>query len=231
VLVFIKGAGETDRDGGTRNWLSEIRADDLKYKRFGNILELQRELRASLLKLLKERFGVTPSAEQETISEQTIDATSPFESQPLKRLKLPNLDMSLARRMTARADNRAESSLSDADVLDSMLIRGLIWFDSDSREYFGTAAGIVLLAKDPSAVFPQCRFLCDAYRGTLPDGDPSDQEDVRGPVPTAIDRVISFVDRNTRHPIQIVGLERVRLDEYPSEALREALVNAVAHRN
>src|ERR1700682_5783412 len=31
-----------------------------------------------------------------------------------------------------------------------------------------------------------------------------------------------FVERNTRHPMRIVGLNRVRLDEYPSEALREA---------
>ncbi|MEW6668887.1 MAG: ATP-binding protein [Thermodesulfobacteriota bacterium] len=30
--------------------------------------------------------------------------------------------------------------------------------------------------------------------------------------------------------MRVVGLDRVRLDEYPSEALREALVNAVAHR-
>ena len=30
--------------------------------------------------------------------------------------------------------------------------------------------------------------------------------------------------------MKVVGLNRVRLDEYPVEALREALVNAVAHR-
>jgi predicted HTH transcriptional regulator len=30
--------------------------------------------------------------------------------------------------------------------------------------------------------------------------------------------------------MRIVGLNRVRIDEYPTEALREALVNAVAHR-
>ena len=35
---------------------------------------------------------------------------------------------------------------------------------------------------------------------------------------------------NTRHPMRVVGLNRVRLDEYPVEALREALVNAVVHR-
>ena len=49
-------------------------------------------------------------------------------------------------------------------------------------------------------------------------------------MPSAIDRAIAFIDRNTRHPMRVVGLNRLRLDEYPVEALREALVNAVAHR-
>ena len=62
------------------------------------------------------------------------------------------------------------------------------------------------------------------------DGDPRDHEDIRGPMPLAVDRSIAFIDRNTRHPMKVVGLNRVRLDEYPTEALREALVNAVAHR-
>ena len=41
---------------------------------------------------------------------------------------------------------------------------------------------------------------------------------------------LKFIDRNTRHPMRVVGLNRIRLDEYPTEALREALVNAAAHR-
>jgi predicted HTH transcriptional regulator len=49
-------------------------------------------------------------------------------------------------------------------------------------------------------------------------------------MPVVIDRALAFVDRNTRHPMRIVGLNRLRLDEYPQGALREALVNAVAHR-
>jgi len=49
-------------------------------------------------------------------------------------------------------------------------------------------------------------------------------------MPIAIERAIAFIDRNTRHPMRIVGLNRVRLDEYPVDGLREALVNAVAHR-
>ena len=49
-------------------------------------------------------------------------------------------------------------------------------------------------------------------------------------MPLAIERAIAFIDRNTRHPMRIIGLNRLRMDEYPVDGLREALVNAVAHR-
>lgn len=109
-------------------------------------------------------------------------------------------------------------------------MRGLVWHDPTADEHFATAAGIVLLAPDPSAIFPQCRILADAYRGTEPDGAPRDHEDLRAPMPIAIDRALAFIDRNTRHPMRVIGLNRLRIDEYPVEALREAVVNAVAHR-
>lgn len=146
ILAFIKGDRSANREEGITALLAEIDVDGFKYKRFGNIIELQKEVRAALVKLLTDKFG------------------------------------------------------------------------------------IVLLAKDPSMVFPQCRILADAYRSTEPDGDPRDHEDIRAPMPLAIDRAIAFIDRNTRHPMRIVGLNRVRLDEYPVDGLREAMVNAVAHR-
>ena len=58
----------------------------------------------------------------------------------------------------------------------------------------------MLLARDPSAVFPQCRILADAYRGVEADGAPGDHEDIRGAMPLAVDRAIAFIDRNTRTP-------------------------------
>jgi len=49
-------------------------------------------------------------------------------------------------------------------------------------------------------------------------------------MPLAIERAIAFIDRNTRHPMRIVGLNRLRLDEYPLTAYAKRLVNAVSHR-
>jgi len=230
VLAFIKGDRKVKREDGTEALLKELDDDGPKYKRFGNVIELQKEVRAALVKLLKEQFGIAPSSDENEVAQQTIEATSAFESQPLTRLRWPDLDHEVIRQLIAAAEGRDAGKLSGGDLLAGASVRGLVWHDPQAGEHYATAAGIVLLAKDPSAVFPQCRILADAYRGAEPDGNPHDHEDIRRPMPTAIDRAIAFIDRNTRHPMRVVGLNRLRLDEYPVEALREALVNAVAHR-
>lgn len=230
VLAFIKGERHVAREGGTAALLAELDADGPKYKRFGNVIELQKEVRAALVKLLQERFGIAPTSDENEIAEHTIEATSLFESQPLQRIRWRDLDLDVARRLVATAEACAPDSLSDDDLLTGATLRGLVWHDGATGEHYATAAGIILLARDPSAVFPQCRLLADAYRSTEPDSDPRDHEDIRGPMPLAIERAIAFIDRNTRHPMRIVGLNRIRLDEYPVDGLREALVNGVAHR-
>ena len=230
ILAFIKGSRGMNREEGTDAFLREIDADGFKYKRFGNVIELQKEVREALVKLLKDRFGVAPTSDEDVIAKQTIEATSTFESQLLTRIPWKDLNHKVARQLVAAAENRKADELSSADLLAEAMLRGLVWASPGSEEYYATAAGVVLLAKDPSAVFPQCRVLADTYRGSEPDGEPRDHEDIRGPMPLAIERAVSFIDRNTRHPMKIVGLNRVRIDEYPVEALREALVNAVAHR-
>ena len=230
ILVFIKGERTTQREAGTSTLLEEIEADGLKYKRFSTIIELQKEVRAALVRLLGDTFGISPTSDENLIAEHTIEATSSFESRLINRVLWRDLDMNVARNLVAAAEGQAPEGLEDDALLSAALVRGLVWYDSEHGEYFATSAGIVLLAKDPSIVFPQCRILADAYRGAEPDGEPRDHEDIRGPMSLAIDRSLAFIDRNTRHPMRIVGLNRLRLDEYPDEALREALVNAVAHR-
>ena len=230
VLAFIRGERTIEREEGTAALLAEIEADGYKYKRFGNVIELQREVRAALVKLLRDRFGISPSSDEEKTSSQTIEATSTFESSPSDRIHWRDLDHNVLRRLLAVAEERDMSDFTEDELHAGARTRGLIWLEPTSGEYFATAAGIVLLAPDPSAVFPQCRILADAYRGTELDIEPRDHEDIRAPMPVAVERALAFVDRNTRHPMRVVGLNRVRLHEYPVEALREAIVNAVAHR-
>jgi len=230
VLAFIRGERNVPREERTRAFLKEVEGDGSKYKRFANVVDLQKEVRAALVKLLAEVLGVAPTKDEDTVAAQTIQATSPFESQRLTFVRWEQLDHEVLGRLVAAAEGMAASTLTTDQLLASALTRGLVWCETGSGKHFATAAGIVLLAPDPSAPLPQCRILADAYHSTERDRDPSDQEDIRAPMPLAIDRAIAFIGRNTRHPMRIVGLNRVRLDEYPVDALREALVNAASHR-
>jgi len=47
ILAFIKGDRGVRREEGTGAFLRELDDDGLKYKRFGNVIELQKEVRSS----------------------------------------------------------------------------------------------------------------------------------------------------------------------------------------
>lgn len=112
VLAFIKGGRQVDREEGTAALLAELDADGPKYKRFGNVIELQKEVRAALVKLLRDRFGIVPTSAENVIAEQTIEATSTFESRPLDRVRWRDLDLDVARRLIAAAEQRKPDELS-----------------------------------------------------------------------------------------------------------------------
>ena len=71
----------------------------------------------------------------------------------------------------------------------------------------------------------------DAYPGEKRDARPLDSVLVDAPLSSAIEQAVAFIRRNTSHPLKIEGLRRVATELYPQEALREAMVNAVAHRD
>lgn len=126
VLAFIKGDRTLKREEGTDALLHEIDVDGPKYKRFGNIIELQKEIRNALVKLLADKFGIAPSSDEDKIARQTIEATSSFESQPLTRLRWQDLDHEVLRRLIAAAENRDAGSLSAADLVSGASARGLV---------------------------------------------------------------------------------------------------------
>jgi len=58
VLAFIKGDRRMKREEGTIALLTELDGDGFKYKRFGNVIDLQREVRAALAMILRDQHGI-----------------------------------------------------------------------------------------------------------------------------------------------------------------------------
>jgi ATP-dependent DNA helicase RecG len=58
-----------------------------------------------------------------------------------------------------------------------------------------------------------------------------DRADLCGTLPEMIDAAEQFIRRNTRLAARVVGFHRREVAEYPYEAIREAVCNAVCHRD
>jgi ATP-dependent DNA helicase RecG len=94
-----------------------------------------------------------------------------------------------------------------------------------------TIAGLLLFGARPQdrveAATLKCAFFYGQHQGTAL----RDRADVVGPLPRVIDDGAAFVTRNRRLVPRMEGIRRVDVPEYPDFSVREALANALAHRD
>lgn len=90
--------------------------------------------------------------------------------------------------------------------------------------------GLILFGRDAprQRLFPDARVSCARFRGA-DRVDFLDRLDIDGTVLDALEEAPKFIRRNTRLAARIVTMRRQDIPEYPEVALREILVNAVAH--
>jgi len=93
-----------------------------------------------------------------------------------------------------------------------------------------SVAGLLLLGKAPQQFFPQARVAVVQYAGTQM-GERLLKREIEGTVPTQLDEAVAWLVRTSLHAIELRGAARHDRDEYPREALREAVLNALAHRD
>jgi len=91
-------------------------------------------------------------------------------------------------------------------------------------------AGLLLFGRDPQRFIPQSVVRVARFQGTSPLNF-IDRLDCTGTLPEMVDEAERFVRRNTRVAAKITGFERRETTEYPYPAVREAITNAVAHRD
>ena len=94
------------------------------------------------------------------------------------------------------------------------------------REGMLTNAG-VLFFTDAGAHLPHARIRLIGMK----DGEPAWSREYEGPVWQVIEAVYADLLQEIRKVEVVVGVRRVRVEEYPPRAIREAVINAVAHRN
>jgi len=93
-----------------------------------------------------------------------------------------------------------------------------------------TNAAILLFGKKPQRFFMQSEVRCARFKGT----EPLEFIDMKVFAGTVIDQredAVEFVKEHIKLHARIIETERVERWEYPLAALREALTNALCHRD
>ena len=150
-----------------------------------------------------------------------------FEALPCKRVKIGDLDEGLITRYIRRHEEHIGQALNLTK--EELLINVGCARESDSK-VVPTNAGVLLFHKEPQWILQHSQLLCVRFKGTDVI-EYIDKKELRGSLPGLVDQAKAFIRRHTRMGGRIPGFQRIDYPEYPEIAFREAIVNAVIHRD
>ncbi len=129
----------------------------------------------------------------------------------------------------AEAYAASVNGLGENDVRKLLLKRSCLV--TINGELLPTNAGILLFGKDPQRFIRGAEITAARFAGEVM-GDTFNREDILGTLPDQIKRAETFLIDHLRKGVQLgSAMARQENFEYPLEAARELVVNAVAHRD
>ena len=122
-------------------------------------------------------------------------------------------------------------SLGDAEILSRLRVR----IDDDGIPAI-TLGGLLALGTYPQEFFPQLDVTFVSFVTTTGESTETgqrffDNRSVDGPIPVMVAETLSVMKRNMKRRAFITGAGREDRSEYPEEAIRELIANALIHRD
>ena len=150
-----------------------------------------------------------------------ISAGKTWDALPNREAQIKDIDSEAARRFLQAAKQSLET-----EPLTLMETMGLLAGRNLSN------GAVLLFAENPQRLVPQSLVKCAVFKGST-SVDFLDQLTAEGNLMTQVDAIMGFIARNIRQEIVITGKSSARqtLPEYPDVAVREAVVNAICHRD
>ncbi|GCE12498.1 ATP-binding protein [Tengunoibacter tsumagoiensis] len=102
---------------------------------------------------------------------------------------------------------------------------------TENRKLLSTNAGLLFFGHDPQMSIIQGKIVCVLFRETIGTSRYADRKILTGPLQELIDEAEAFLNRYIAVGARIEGWKRIDVQEYSIEILREAIVNAVVHRD
>jgi ATP-dependent DNA helicase RecG len=181
-------------------------------------------------KILIRRGSENVALRGEALRHLWVEREQPiFDDRPVKAASLDDLDPDRVNWYLRLAAQERRVPVDLSLPLEESLIplRAIV---RDGGRTVPSVAGLLLFGRDPQGFLSQSVIQLARFQGTSPINF-IDRLDCRGTLPEMIDEAERFIMRNTRLAAKITGFERREITEYPYPALREAIANAVAHRD
>jgi len=99
------------------------------------------------------------------------------------------------------------------------------------KEKTPTLAGMLFFGKRPQEFLPHAKIICAVIPGKDVAIPPLDRKDISGSIPEMIENTQRFLSLYLKETHEINGFDSELTFEIPPAALREAVVNAIAHRD
>lgn len=149
---------------------------------------------------------------------------------PVIKTSLRSIDVAKVNTFLAKLSQSPLNEDSDTSLTHELInLSILVAVDNTLHPSLG---GILAFGKNPQKYFPSYSIQCGAYNGEDLAADTIREKDLVGTLDELIEDAIAFVKLTMpQNPILERDIQRKDNYLYPVEALREAIVNAVCHRD
>ncbi|MBC7870784.1 MAG: putative DNA binding domain-containing protein [Chitinophagaceae bacterium] len=180
--------------------------------------------------LIRSGIKNRPLGGQEILRLASAKGTGDFESEIMPTTSKEDFSRKM---IDEYLEKRAERTKRPYNGKLDDLLREIGAVDNDLKP---TVTGILLFSEYPQQWLPQCSVVFVKFVGKTPRGESglagyTRREELTGPLPRLIESAWNLIWSEMAVSAVVKGLEREETYEYPPFAVREAIVNAVCHRD
>ncbi len=171
-----------------------------------------------------------PLGGQEILKLASAKNTGDFESEAVPGADRADFSEKMIEEYLKKRTERTKRPIGDDP---NLLLREIGALDSEGK---ATMSGVLLFSDYPQQWLPQSSVVFVKFVGTTPRGENglagyTRREELTGPLPRLIESAWNLIWSEMAVSAVVKGLEREETTEYPQFAVREAIVNAVCHRD
>ncbi|MCX7725778.1 MAG: putative DNA binding domain-containing protein [Chitinispirillaceae bacterium] len=185
---------------------------------------LQRPYETNGITYIRSSNRIRKASREESFRLFQASGTIYYDEIPLTKTNLIDIDFQefqyfLKRYLDLHTNNEEE------------LIYYLKNFHLINEEKIPTVTGILFFGREPQNYLPHGKVIAAAFNDVDISAEPFDKKDIIGTIPDMITQCESFFKIHLQIKHKIKNFEPEQTEELPLTALRELIINAIAHRD